>query len=233
MNMKKFFSGLLAAVSLFGFCTLGFVSKAEEVPEQNVQEEKVVKDTELVFIIDQSGSMSGLRDDTIGSFNAVIEQQKKDKDHGKVYVTTVMFSDKHTKVHDREDIENIKEMTRDDYRPCGCTALLDAVGDTLSGLRNVEGIKDRNVVVAIITDGYENASKEYKKSDVKSLIESSQKDGWKVMYYGAGVDAFSDKAGAGLGITKDRLFTVGHSQAGVKDMFGCICNEVTATRTGN
>lgn len=224
---------MLAAASLFSFCACGFVSKAEETPEQTVQEKKEVKDTELVFIIDKSGSMSSLKSDTIGSFNSVIEEQKKDTENGKVYVTTVLFDSKHGKLHDREDIENVKPMTSDDYKPSGCTGLLDAVGDALNNLSNVEGIKDRNVVVAIITDGYENASKEYSKKQVKELIESRQKDGWKVLFFGAGVDAFSDKSGGGLGIPKQRLMTVDYSKAGIRDTFGCICNEVTATRMGN
>ena len=231
--MKKILSGLLAVVSIFSFCSFGFMSKAEEVSGQNVQETKAVKDTELVFIIDKSGSMYSLANDTIGNFNSVIGEQKKDKENGKVYVTTVLFDNKHSKLHDRVNIDDVKEMTDKDYRPNGCTALLDAVGDTLNNLQKVEGVKDRNVVVAIITDGFENSSKEYNKKQVKELIESREKDGWKVMFFGAGIDAFSDNAGAGLGISKDRLFTVGHSKAGINDMFGRICNEVTATRMGN
>lgn len=230
--MKKFFSCLLAAVSIFGACAISYTSSAAEISEQNVQETKK-KDTELVFIIDKSGSMSGLESDTIGSFNSVIEEQKKDTENGKVYVTTVMFNHMHNKVHDREDIENIKEMTNSDYRPCGCTALLDAVGDTFANLSNVEGIKDRNVVVAIITDGYENASREYKKSQVKELIEAREKDGWKVLFFGAGIDAFSDNAGAGLGIRKDRILSVGHTSEGLGQSFRNISDVVTATRSGN
>lgn len=230
--MKRFFSGLLAAVSLFSFCACGFISKAEETPEQNVQETKAAKDTELVFIIDKSGSMYRLTDDTIGNFNSVIEEQKKDKENGKVYVSTVLFDSKHSKLHDREDIENVKEMTDKDYKPSGCTALLDAVGDTLNNLSKVEGIKDRNVVVAIITDGYENSSKEYSKKQVKELIESREKGGWKILFFGAGVDAFSDNSGGGIGIRKDRIWKVDYSQQGIACTFGRICNEVTAIRAG-
>lgn len=230
--MKKFLSCLLAAASVFGFCAFNSTSSAAEVSEQNVQESRKAKDTELVFIIDKSGSMSGLESDTIGSFNSVIEEQKKDTENGKVYVTTVMFNHKHNKVHDRKDIADISEMTKNDYKPCGCTALLDAVGDTLTNLSNAEGIKDRNVVVAIITDGYENSSKEYKKSQVKELIEAREKDGWKVMFFGAGIDAFSDNGGVGLGIRKDRIMAVGHNGAGLEQSFRSVSDVVTATRSG-
>ena len=231
--MKKFLSGLLAAVSLFSFCAYGSVSKAEETPEQNVKATKTVKDTELVFIIDKSGSMYSLANDTIGNFNSVIEEQKKDKENGKVDVTTVLFDSQHSKLHDRVDIEEVKEMTDKDYKPNGCTALLDAVGDTLNNLSKVEGVKDRNVVVAIITDGFENSSKEYNKAQVKDLIEAKEKDGWKILFFGAGIDAFSDKSGGGIGIRKDRIWTVDYSKQGVGATFGCICNVVTETRAGN
>lgn len=231
--MKKIFSSLLAAVSLFSLCACGFVSKAEEAPEQNVQETKAVKDTELVFIIDKSGSMHGLTSDIIGNFNSVIAEQKKDKANGKVYVTTVLFDTVHTKIHDRVDIEEIKEMTDKDYRPSGCTALLDAVGDTLSNLSKIDGIKDRNVIVAIMTDGYENSSKEYTKKQVKERTESAEKAGCKILFFGAGVDAFSDNSGGGIGIRKDRIWSIGCTGADMKCAFGCICNEVTATRAGN
>ncbi len=265
--MKKFFSGLLAAASLFSFCAFGFVSKAEvKLPEvkvrnttivketkvlkeikvteetieeqdtekiENTKEEKdieEIKDTELVFIIDKSGSMTGLESDTIGSFNSLIEEQKKDTEHGKVYVSTVLFDNNHSKLHDREDIENVKEMTKGDYRPSGCTALLDAVGDTLTNLSQVEGIKDRNVVVAIITDGYENSSREYTKEQVKDLIETHQKDGWNILFFGAGIDAFSE--GGNIGIPKNLTFNVNHDANGIVFTFGNICERVTAIRAG-
>ena len=245
LYMKKLLSCLLAAASVFGFCAFSYTSSAAEVSEQqsvqesaevseqqSIQESTEAKDTELVFIIDKSGSMSGLKSDTIGNFNSVINEQKKDTENGKVYVTTVMFNQIHSKVHDREDIASIAEMTDSDYIARGSTALLDAVGDTLTDLSKAEGIKERNVVVAIITDGYENCSKKYSKDQVKEIIESCEKDGWKILFFGAGVDAFSDKSGAGLGIRKDRLWTVDHSRNGVDKAFGCVSDIVRDTRTG-
>ena len=228
--MKKFFSCFLAAVSVFGFSTFSYHSKAEEIPEQKVQETKEVKDTEVVFIIDRSGSMMGLEGDTIGSYNSLIEEQKKDTENGKVYVTTVLFDTKHSKLHDREDIENIKEMTREDYKPGGYTALLDAVGDTLTNLSNVEGIKDRNVIVAIITDGCENSSREYNKEQVKELIETHQKDGWNIMFFGAGIDAFAE--GGNIGVPKHMVFNVDHDAKGMAATFGNICERVKRARLG-
>lgn len=275
--MKKFFSGLLAAASIFSFCACGFVSNALEKPlpvqsiimksddetgakdaelisvdsesgsvkssegnavempkiaettEQKAEEKKEAKDTELVFIIDKSGSMMGLEGDTVGSFNSVIEEQKKDTENGKVYVTTVFFDHGHSKIHDREDIDSIKEMTREDYRPSGSTALLDAVGDTLTNLSKVEGIKDRNVVVAIITDGYENSSRGYSKKQVKELIETHQKeDGWNIMFFGAGIDAFSE--GGNIGVPKHMTVNVKHDAMGMAAAFDNISKRVTEIR---
>ncbi|MBR5089214.1 MAG: VWA domain-containing protein, partial [Ruminiclostridium sp.] len=120
--------------------------------------------TELVFILDQSGSMSGLESDTIGGFNSMIAKQKKED--GKVFVSTVLFSDRSTVLYDRADIADIPAMTDKDYLPGGCTALLDAIGDSVKHIRNIhkyarpEDIPEHTMFV-ITTDGMENASHRY------------------------------------------------------------------------
>ena len=130
--------------------------------------------TELVFILDKSGSMSGLEADTIGGFNSMIAKQRKEP--GKVYVSTVLFSDSSTVVHDRADISEIRDMTENDYTPCGCTALLDAIGDSVKHIRNIhkyarpEDVPEHTMFI-ITTDGMENASHRYDYDKVKKLIE--------------------------------------------------------------
>ena len=143
--------------------------------------------TELVFILDRSGSMSALRDDTIGGFNTMIEQQKKtDAD---VLVSTVMFSDDSSVIHDRVHICDIKDLTRDDYAPMGCTALLDAVGDAVKHISNIhkyarkEDVPNKTMFV-ITTDGMENASTHYSQRDVghkKPVQRRGQGDGGSLL----------------------------------------------------
>ena len=131
--------------------------------------------TEMVFILDRSGSMSGLESDTIGGFNSLIEKQKKED--GTCFVSTVLFSDKMQTVHDRVALKDIEKMTDKDYIPMGCTALYDAIGNTVAHITNIhryirEEDVPANTVFVIITDGYENASREYTHEKVKALVES-------------------------------------------------------------
>ncbi|MBR3999145.1 MAG: VWA domain-containing protein, partial [Clostridia bacterium] len=130
--------------------------------------------TELVFILDQSGSMSGLESDTIGGFNSMIERQKKED--GKALVSTVLFNNKSTVIHDRLPLDEVIRMSDADYCPQGCTALLDAVGDAIHHIGNIhkyarrEDIPERTLFV-ITTDGQENASSRYSYDKVKRMIE--------------------------------------------------------------
>lgn len=129
------------------------------------------KFTELVFIIDKSGSMSGLESDTIGGFNSLINKQKREE--GDAFVSVVFFNDKSDVLLDRVNIKDVKELTEDDYVCISCTALLDAVGDSIKHIKNIhkyarkEDIPEKTVFV-IITDGLENASKKYRYYDVKN-----------------------------------------------------------------
>ena len=159
--------------------------------------------TEMVFILDRSGSMSGLESDTIGGFNSLIEKQKKTD--GTCFVSTVLFSDKMQTVHDRVELKEIEKMTEKDYTPMGCTALYDAIGNTVAHITNIHRYIRKedvpaNTVFVIITDGYENASREYTHEKVKALVESKkEKDGWEFMFIGANIDAAATAETIGIG----------------------------------
>ena len=157
--------------------------------------------TELVFILDRSGSMSGLESDTIGGFNAMIEKQKKEE--GKAYVTTVLFNDKYKLLQDREELSEVPPMTDKDYIVCGCTALLDAVGKTIQHISDIyKYIRPEDVpahtLFVITTDGLENASHKFSYETVKELIESKKKEGWEFLFIGANIDAAAEAAKMGI-----------------------------------
>ena len=149
--------------------------------------------TELVFLLDRSGSMSGLETDTIGGYNAMLEKQKKEE--GEANVTTVLFDDQVEILHQRVSILEISKMTEKEYYVRGCTSLLDAIGQTIHYMGNVqkyakEGDKAEKVLFVITTDGYENSSKEYTYEKIKKMIER-QKDRyrWEFIFLGANMDA--------------------------------------------
>ena len=149
--------------------------------------------TELVFILDESGSMSGLTSDTIGGFNSLIAKQKKEE--GEALVSTVFFSNNSKVIHDRLKLKAVPKLTDRDYVPSGCTALLDAVGDAVHHIANIhkyareEDVPEKTLFV-ITTDGMENASRKYSHKDVKKLIERVQEEkGWEFVFLGANIDA--------------------------------------------
>lgn len=149
--------------------------------------------TEMVFILDRSGSMQGLERDTIGGFNAMIEKQKKVE--GEACVSTVLFDHESVVLHDRVDIRDIRPMTDEEYTVRGCTALLDAIGGAIHHIGNVhkyarnEDVPEKTVFV-IITDGMENASRQYTSERVKQMIEKEKtKYGWEFLFLGANIDA--------------------------------------------
>ena len=159
--------------------------------------------TELIFILDRSGSMSGLGSDTIGGYNAMLEKQKKEP--GEAVITTVLFDDKYELLHDRINIRGIEPITEKEYYVRGTTALLDAVGRTISKIVNVqkhtvEDERAENVMFVITTDGMENASREYSYEKIRRMIEHQKsKYGWEFIFLGANIDAIDTAERFGIG----------------------------------
>ncbi len=162
--------------------------------------------TELVFILDKSGSMSGLEKDTIGGFNGMIERQKKEE--GEALVSTVLFSDESTVLHDRVNLSKIEPMTDRQYYVGGCTALIDAIGGAIHHIGNVhkyarEEDRPEHTVFVITTDGMENASRRYTSDQVKAMVRrQKEKYGWEFLFLGANIDAV--ETAARFGIAEDR-----------------------------
>ncbi len=189
--------------------------------------------TELVFILDQSGSMSGLEADTIGGFNGMIEKQKKQE--GLVYVSTVLFDDVITVLHDRVKLSEVKPMTEDDYLVGGCTALLDTIGGAIHHIGNIhkyarpEDVPQHTMFV-ITTDGMENASTKYNYSTVKKMIERQKKKyGWEFLFLGANIDAV--ETAGNLGIHVDRAVTYRADGVGTRKNFNALCSAVSCMRS--
>lgn len=162
--------------------------------------------TELVFILDRSGSMNGLENDTIGGYNSLLEKQKKGS--GEAVITTVLFDDQYELLHDRINLRGIEPITDKEYYVRGMTALLDAVGKTISKIGNAqkhtsEDERAENVMFVITTDGMENASREFSYEKVKEMIEHQKnKYGWEFIFLGANIDAAA--TAERFGISKDR-----------------------------
>lgn len=158
--------------------------------------------TELVFILDRSGSMAGLESDTIGGFNSLIKKQKAES--GECYVSTVLFDNISEVLHDRVRLSAIPPMTEKDYCTRGCTALIDAIGGAIRHIRNIhkyarpEDVPAHTMFV-IITDGYENASRIYDSTTVKAMIEEQKKEhGWEFLFIGANIDAVETARNFGI-----------------------------------
>lgn len=188
--------------------------------------------TELVFILDRSGSMGGLESDTIGGFNGMLKKQREQE--GEVTVTTVFFNDGYEIIHDRIPIEYILPITNKEYHVRGCTALLDAVGKTIHKIVNVQKIlpeeqRAEKVIFVIITDGLENASREYSYKLIKSMIEhEKEKYGWEFMFLGANIDAVAEADKMGIG--EERAVTYSNDSAGVLLNYDTISETVCMMR---
>ena len=187
--------------------------------------------TELVMILDRSGSMSGLESDTIGGFNSMIRDQKEGE--GEVLVSTVLFSNESTVIHDRVPISKIEPMTAKDYRVGGCTALIDAIGDAMKHIKNVHKyIRPEDVpahtMFIITTDGMENASRRYSSKEVKKMIEEQKKEGWEFLFLGANIDAV--ETAASFGIDRDNAVDYCADSIGTGVIFGAMAAPIRAMR---
>ena len=181
--------------------------------------------SELVFILDKSGSMSGLEEDTIGSFNSTIKSHL-DSEYD-VLVTTVLFSDDDYILHDRVNIKEIKLMSEKDYRVGGCTALIDAMGNTIKHIKNIhkyqreEDIPDHTMFV-IMTDGYENASHVYSSDEVKKMIEQQKEVGWEFVFLAANIDAV--ETAKSFSISESRAVNYINDRKGIKKAHDFVAN---------
>lgn len=191
--------------------------------------------TELVFILDRSGSMSGLEADTIGGFNSMIGRQKKEE--GEALISTVLFDDEANVLHDRVNIKDVEPMTEDEYYVGGCTALLDAVGGAIHHIGNIhkyarEEDRPEKTVFIITTDGMENASRRYSYDRVKMMVERQrEKYGWEFLFLGANIDAI-EVAGR-FGIKPSRAVNYECDSEGTQLNYQVLNETVTRMRMSN
>ena len=188
--------------------------------------------TELVFILDSSGSMAGLESDTIGGFNALIEKQRKQD--GVCYVSTILFDNDSQVIHDRVKLEDVMPMTEEDYNVRGCTALLDALGDAIHHIVNIhryarpEDVPAHTLFV-ITTDGMENASRRYAADTVKRMIEhEKEKYGWEFLFLAANIDAVS--TASRFGISADRAVDYRADELGTRVIYDTVAEAVSKVR---
>ena len=188
--------------------------------------------TELVFILDRSGSMSGLEKDTIGGFNSMIEKQKRED--GQALVSTVLFDNESVVIHDRLPLDRVPPLTEKEYFTRGCTALLDAVGGAIHHIRNVhkyarkEDVPEKTLFI-ITTDGYENASRRYDYEKVRHMIQhEKEKYGWEFLFLGANIDAAAEAKR--FGIDADRAVTYKCDAAGTALNYDVISEAVCHVR---
>ena len=190
--------------------------------------------TELVFILDRSGSMSGLERDTIGGFNSMLEKQKKES--GEAFVTTVLFDDKYKLLHDRNDIKRVNAITEKEYYVRGSTALLDAIGITINNIGIAlsdtnEEERPGKVLFVIITDGMENSSREFSYEKIKEMVEHQKsKYAWDFIFLGANIDAIMT-AGS-FGISADRAANFVSDSSGTQLNYRVVSEAVSCIRKG-
>ena len=188
--------------------------------------------TELVFILDRSGSMAGLEADTIGGFNSMIEKQRKED--GEALVSAVLFSDESRVIYDRADVQQVEPLTDRQYFVGGCTALIDAIGGAIHHIGNVhkyarEEDRPERTIFIITTDGMENASRRYSSDEVKKMVERQKsKYGWEFLFLGANIDAV-ETAGR-FGICSDRAVRFHNDAAGIALNYDAVSRTVGRMR---
>ena len=167
---------------------------------------------DIIFIMDRSGSMTGFSEDTIGGFNSFIEKEKE-KDIT-TYVTTILFDNDYEILYERKEINKVEKLTEKEYWPRGSTALLDAIGKTITSFeRKIDG----KALVVIMTDGYENASVEFSKKQIKEMID---KHDWEFIYLGAEIDSYSEASQ--FGFSKSRIANYDRSAKAVDEVFTSV-----------
>lgn len=188
--------------------------------------------TEMVFILDRSGSMHGLEKDTIGGFNSMIEKQKNE--NGEAFVSTILFDDESEVIHDRINVSEIKPMSEREYYVRGCTALIDAIGGAISHIANIhkyareEDVPEHTIFV-ITTDGMENASHRYSSEKVKSMIEKQKSEhGWEFLFLGANIDAV--ETAKSFGISEDRAVNYNCDSVGISLNYETVGNAICSFR---
>ncbi len=188
--------------------------------------------TELVFILDRSGSMGGMESDTIGGFNSMLKKQQAEP--GECRITTVLFDDKYEVLHDRIDIKAVSPITEHDYFVRGCTALLDAIGKSINKIGGVQKntaaeYRAEKVLFVITTDGMENASREFDYDRIKAMVERQKaKHGWEFIFLGANIDAV-EVAGR-FGVDKNRAQNYHNDSDGIALNFAVVSKAVAAFR---
>ena len=180
--------------------------------------------TEIVFILDRSGSMAGLESDTIGGFNSMIKKQQTETE-GNALVSTILFDHESIVLHDRIPLAEVKPLTEEDYQVRGMTALLDAVGDAVKHIRNVhkyarEEDRPQKTLFVITTDGMENASVNFSYKDIKKLIEQQKEVGWEFIFLGANIDAI--EVAGHIGIDARRAVNYHADKLGTAHVFDAI-----------
>ncbi len=189
--------------------------------------------TEMVFILDKSGSMAGMEGDTIGGFNSMIERQKKQE--GEALVSTVLFSNESLVIHDRVDIRKVEPLNEQQYCVGGCTALIDAIGGAIHHIGNVhkyareEDVPEHTVFV-ITTDGMENASHRYTSDQVKQMVKrQKEKYGWEFLFLGANIDAV--ETASHFGISEDRAVNFHNDSVGQRLNYETVSEAMSCVRS--
>lgn len=187
---------------------------------------------ELVFILDESGSMRGLEKDTIGGFNSTIAKQKKED--GDCLVSTVCFSNVQRVIHDRVNLRDVKELTEKDYVPCGSTALIDTVASSIKHIKMVHRYirkEDRpdKVMFIITTDGMENASHKYSLSETKRMIEECKENGWEFIFLAANIDAY--ETARDYGFDEESTVNYVNDEEGTDIKFCCVGKAISSIRS--
>ncbi len=172
---------------------------------------KNIKEMDIVFLLDRSGSMGGMENDTIGGYNSYLNEQKNKN----AKVTTILFDNQYEILHQREDIKNVPNLTKKEYYVRGCTALLDAIGKTINIMDHEKAEK---VIFIITTDGLENASIEFNKDQIKKMIQKHSN--WEFMYIGADIDSYHE--GETIGIKRSNIANYRKSKKGVETLFSSL-----------